>query len=71
MSPAPRQPITKEDMQRHRAMYSTAELLRMALGMLDAAAERGDEWLHNNTTLEVIRDRVRNPEGLPRYRGKS
>ncbi len=47
-----------------RPEYSTNELLKLALTMLDVAREnqierkRNQKWLIDNTTLEVIRARV-------------
>jgi len=47
-----------------RPEYSTNELLKLALTMLDVAREnqverkRNQNWLVKNTTLEVIRARV-------------
>jgi hypothetical protein len=47
--------------------YSTAQLLEMALHMLDVAREEqsgrkpvNKQWLTDNLTLEVIRDHVAN-----------
>jgi hypothetical protein len=57
LSPDPR-------IQHYRKQYTTDELLRLALTMLDEAAkqQRGKRrWLQNNLTLEVIRDRVAHP----------
>ena len=56
---------TGEIVAKYRHQYSTAELLKLALTMLDVAAEENahDEkhWLHDNKTVAVIRDRVANP----------
>jgi hypothetical protein len=54
-----------ELVERYRKLFTTAELLRLAVTMLDKAAkeQRGKRWLHDNLTLEVMRDRVANPEG--------
>lgn len=62
--PAPRAAADAATIAKYRNQYTTAELLRCALGMLDSAAEqqRGAKaFLHNNLTLEVIRDRVQKP----------
>jgi hypothetical protein len=43
------------------SFYSDADLLRMALTMLDVAKEQQkgkNKWLTNNSTLEAIRQRV-------------
>jgi hypothetical protein len=61
MAQAPRKTFTPQQMTKYREEYSTEELLRLALDMLDAAAERQrgkNAFLHNNTALEIIRDRV-------------
>lgn len=48
--------------------YSTERLLKMALTMLDLAAEqqltarRKDKWLSNNSTTDAIRQRVADNE---------
>ncbi len=49
---------------KYSKQYTTAELLELALTMLDTAAseQRGKkQWLSHNLTLEVIRHRVHNP----------
>jgi hypothetical protein len=51
-------------MTHYRPEYSTEELLRLALTMLDSARtdqiekRRGKTWLIKNLTLEVIRARI-------------
>jgi hypothetical protein len=54
-----------EKIAKYRLHYTTAELLSLALNMLDEAAkqQRGrNRWLTDNLTLEVIRDRVKHHE---------
>lgn len=60
MKQAPRN-VDAAKVKKYVEEYSTAELLEMALKMLDVAAERQrgkNAFLHNNLTLEVIRAKV-------------
>jgi hypothetical protein len=48
--------------QRKAAEFSTEELLRMALAMLETARNeqrKGNRWLVHNLTLETIRAKVK------------
>jgi hypothetical protein len=63
---APRYQLSSGQRESSRSDYSTDELLEMALHMLDRAAEQQSGYkafLHNNMTLEVIRDRVSQNQG--------
>jgi hypothetical protein len=60
MKQAPRN-VDANKVEKYVEEYTTVELLKIALKMLDGAAEkqRGkNAFLHNNLTLEVIRAKV-------------